>query len=98
MSATHDPRLTVGLIGLGNMGTALAERPRPWEALLVGAGLLLLGELAGASLDLATVVPSLAGPRRPQDRVALSNAKASFASALPDLEKGVNARGVIVYR
>ena len=34
-------------------------------------------------LDLATVVPSLAGPRRPQDRVALSNAKASFASALP---------------
>ena len=26
MSATHDPRLTVGLIGLGNMGTAFAER------------------------------------------------------------------------
>ena len=40
-------------------------------------------------LDLATVVPSLAGPRRPQDRVALSDAKASFASALPDLQKGV---------
>ncbi len=40
-------------------------------------------------LDLASVVPSLAGPRRPQDRVALSNAKASFAAALPDLQKGV---------
>ena len=26
MSATHDPRLTVGLIGLGNMGSAFAER------------------------------------------------------------------------
>lgn len=26
MSATHDPRPTVGLIGLGNMGTAVAER------------------------------------------------------------------------
>jgi 3-hydroxyisobutyrate dehydrogenase-like beta-hydroxyacid dehydrogenase len=26
VSATHDPRLTVGLIGLGNMGTAFAER------------------------------------------------------------------------
>jgi 3-hydroxyisobutyrate dehydrogenase-like beta-hydroxyacid dehydrogenase len=26
VSATHDPRLTVGLIGLGNMGTAVAER------------------------------------------------------------------------
>jgi 3-hydroxyisobutyrate dehydrogenase-like beta-hydroxyacid dehydrogenase len=26
VSATHDPRLAVGLIGLGNMGTAIAER------------------------------------------------------------------------
>ncbi len=26
MRASHDPRLTVGLIGLGNMGTAIAER------------------------------------------------------------------------
>ena len=39
-------------------------------------------------LDLSTVVPSLAGPRRPQDRVTLSNAKASFAAALPELQKG----------
>ncbi|HVW06265.1 MAG TPA: aconitate hydratase AcnA, partial [Vicinamibacterales bacterium] len=41
------------------------------------------------SLDLGTVVPSLAGPRRPQDRVALSRAKTSFAGALPDLQKGI---------
>jgi aconitate hydratase len=40
-------------------------------------------------LDLTTVVPSLAGPRRPQDRVALSKAKSSFAAALPELKKGV---------
>jgi aconitate hydratase len=40
-------------------------------------------------LDLGTVVPSLAGPRRPQDRVALSKAKSSFAAALPELKKGV---------
>jgi aconitate hydratase len=40
-------------------------------------------------LDLASVVPSLAGPRRPQDRVALAKAKSSFASALPELKKGV---------
>jgi aconitate hydratase len=33
-------------------------------------------------LDLSTVVPSLAGPKRPQDRVALSGAKAAFRSAL----------------
>ncbi len=36
-------------------------------------------------LDLATVEPSLAGPRRPHDRVSLANAKASFAAALPTL-------------
>jgi aconitate hydratase len=34
------------------------------------------------SLDLATVEPSLAGPRRPQDRVALSEAQASFRAAV----------------
>jgi aconitate hydratase len=36
-------------------------------------------------LDLATVEPSLAGPKRPQDRVALSGAKAAFENALPNL-------------
>ena len=35
-------------------------------------------------LDLATVVPSLAGPKRPQDRVSLSEAKQSFRGALAD--------------
>ena len=34
------------------------------------------------SLDLSTVEPSLAGPRRPQDRVSLANAATEFASAL----------------
>jgi aconitate hydratase len=36
-------------------------------------------------LDLATVEPSLAGPKRPQDRIALSHARAAFSEALPDL-------------
>ncbi|MEV0271344.1 aconitate hydratase AcnA [Hamadaea sp. NPDC050747] len=35
-------------------------------------------------LDLGTVVPSIAGPKRPQDRVELSNAKTAFRSVLPD--------------
>src|SRR6266480_2125433 len=39
------------------------------------------------ALDLANVEPSLAGPKRPQDRVALSNAKDSFEKALPSLIK-----------
>jgi aconitate hydratase len=37
------------------------------------------------SLDLATVEPSVAGPRRPQDRVLLSQAAASFQQQLPSL-------------
>jgi aconitate hydratase len=39
------------------------------------------------SLDLATVESSLAGPKRPQDRVLLSKAGESFAQALPSLIK-----------
>ncbi|MCP2328524.1 aconitate hydratase [Hamadaea flava] len=38
-------------------------------------------------LDLSTVVPSIAGPKRPQDRVELSNAKTSFRAVLPDYVK-----------
>src|SRR5512142_1318591 len=38
-------------------------------------------------LDLSTVEPSIAGPKRPQDRVGLFNAKKSFADALPSLVK-----------
>ena len=34
-------------------------------------------------LDLAQVVPSIAGPKRPQDRVSLSEAKSAFAKAVP---------------
>jgi aconitate hydratase len=40
---------------------------------------------ATISLDLATVEPSVAGPKRPQDRVLLSQAGASFQDQLPAL-------------
>ncbi|MGH7657114.1 MAG: aconitate hydratase, partial [Gemmatimonadales bacterium] len=36
-------------------------------------------------LDLGTIVPSLAGPKRPQDLVHLSDLKRSFYTSLPDL-------------
>ncbi len=35
-------------------------------------------------LDLSTVVPSLAGPTRPQDRISLTDAKQAFREVLPD--------------
>src|SRR5262245_20686095 len=38
-------------------------------------------------LDLDKVVPSLAGPRRPQDRVPLTESKKAFREALPSLMK-----------
>jgi len=34
-------------------------------------------------LDLASIVPSIAGPKRPQDRVALSDAKSAFEKSVP---------------
>ena len=43
-------------------------------------------------LDLSTVEPSMAGPKRPQDRVALASAKAEFAKALPDIVKGADPK------
>src|SRR4249919_3382506 len=43
------------------------------------------------ALDLATVEPSLAGPKRPQDRVVLSKAGESFNKALPSLIKPKSA-------
>jgi aconitate hydratase len=42
-------------------------------------------------LDLATVEPSLAGPRRPQDRVALPGVAANFRAAYPQTD-GVDAK------
>ncbi|MEO8882655.1 MAG: aconitate hydratase AcnA, partial [Devosia sp.] len=40
------------------------------------------------ALDLATVVPSLAGPKRPQDRVTLSEAAVAFAKAIDGIRGG----------
>jgi len=48
-------------------------------------------------LDLSTVVPSIAGPRRPQDRIELSGAKEKFHSDLADyLSSGTTREAVSV--
>jgi aconitate hydratase len=44
-------------------------------------------------LDLATVEPSLAGPRRPQDRVALSDAASDFRAELRGFVSGEDYEG-----
>ncbi|QOQ38904.1 aconitate hydratase AcnA [Trueperella pecoris] len=43
-------------------------------------------------LDLSSVVPSIAGPKRPQDRIALDEAKQSFHQALPTFAGGEEER------
>ncbi|MQA01503.1 MAG: aconitate hydratase AcnA [Streptosporangiales bacterium] len=44
-------------------------------------------------LDLGTVVPSIAGPKRPQDRIALTDAKATFRNVLGDYASPGNGAG-----
>ena len=44
-------------------------------------------------LDLSTVEPSLAGPKRPQDRVPLSNMKPAWVQALTKCTASVRAKG-----
>jgi len=48
------------------------------------------------SLDMRTVVPSISGPKRPQDRIALRDSKSSFATALSGIksEAGLNSKAV----
>lgn len=48
------------------------------------------------SLDLATVEPSLAGPKRPQDKVLLSDATSAFKKELPTLNAGSTPPGTAV--
>jgi aconitate hydratase len=45
------------------------------------------------SLDLSTVEPSVAGPKRPQDRTTLSGARQSFLNMFPDAQPGGSGGG-----
>jgi len=46
-------------------------------------------------LDLATVVPSISGPKRPQDRISLSDSKAAFQKVLPNYLSEKSAKDVV---
>ena len=48
-------------------------------------------------LDLSSVVPSIAGPKRPQDRVSLSESKEKFAAALPTYTTEPNKTVSVTY-
>ncbi|MFM2102947.1 MAG: hypothetical protein RL740_34, partial [Actinomycetota bacterium] len=47
-------------------------------------------------LDLATVVPSIAGPKRPQDRISLKDSKSAFEKHLPGYFTDKTAKNEVV--
>jgi aconitate hydratase len=47
-------------------------------------------------LDLASIVPSIAGPKRPQDRLPLSGAAEAFRAALPTYSKAIDSKANVV--
>ena len=46
-------------------------------------------------LDLGTVVPSISGPKRPQDRISLSESKSAFEKVLPNYITEKSAKGAV---
>ncbi len=49
------------------------------------------------TLDLSTVEPCIAGPRRPQDRIPLRNSKASFQKYLSDQSLSLNTQDTMTH-
>ena len=47
-------------------------------------------------LDLSTVVPSISGPKRPQDRISLSDSKKAYEKIVPTYFSDKTARGEVV--
>jgi aconitate hydratase len=78
--------------------TGRSDRVPLVEAYMKEQGLFHTADTAEAvysdvlELELSTVEPSLAGPRRPQDRVPLSNVKRAFADSLDMLIEAAGPR------
>jgi aconitate hydratase len=73
------------LTGRSEDQITLVEAYYKEQGLFHGAGVTEAEYSQTLELDLATVEPSVAGPKRPQDRVLLKDAAASFAQQLPSL-------------
>ena len=76
-AALSAPHGTAGRADRARRGVLQGERA------LARPGRSRLPTRKRSELDLSTVEPSLAGPRRPQDRVPLREAKQAFIDALP---------------
>ncbi len=47
-------------------------------------------------LDMSSVVPSISGPKRPQDRIELTTAKATYAKLFDEFENGRDSKSIAV--
>ncbi|WP_158789453.1 aconitate hydratase AcnA [Granulicella sp. L46] len=83
------------LTGRSDEQIALVEAYYKAQGLFHTAGAPEAEYSATLNLDLSTVEPSVAGPKRPQDRVLLSQTPKSFASKLAELQ-GPNANKSVV--
>jgi aconitate hydratase len=77
----------LSLSGRSDEQVALVEAYMKAQGLFRTPGQSEAAYSAVLELDMAEVVPSLAGPRRPQDRVLLSDADANFRQHMSDHEK-----------
>ena len=78
------------LTGRSASQIALTEAYTREQAMFRDADTPEAGYTNTLTLDLATVVPSLAGPKRPQDRVALTESKPRFLEALATIKSEGN--------
>ncbi|MFN2338352.1 MAG: aconitate hydratase AcnA, partial [Gammaproteobacteria bacterium] len=74
------------LTGRSDEQVALVEAYAREQGMFRAAGQPEAAYSSVVSLDMGSVVPSLAGPKRPQDRVPLSASKAMFREALQALK------------
>jgi aconitate hydratase len=74
------------LTGRSDEQVALVEAYAREQGMFREAGQPEAAYSSVVSLDMGSVVPSLAGPKRPQDRVPLSDSKAMFRDALQALK------------
>ena len=86
------------LTGRSESQVALVEAYTRRQGLFRDSDSLVPRYSATLALDLSTVVPSIAGPKRPQDRIDLSAAKSTIEAARRDLRgaKPVSSKEVVI--
>ena len=82
------------LSGRNDEQVELIEAYTKAQGMWRGAGMPEAHYSATLSLDIGTVTPSLAGPKRPQDRIPLENAKQQFRQHLAAATKDRKRSGV----